>query len=774
MSRLEEVYADMMECYERNKHNIDMTAEQERSFLRSTHCHICKDSLDWKSKKNYPVRDHDHMKARMNYRGPAHNSCNLSYWERTKKVPVLFHNLAYDLNNFLVDLLKMSDNPDKIQIIPNNLEKFKAVFNEHFIFMDSIQFLPASLADLVDNLKKQDVRHFKRLRAYFPDNHEILMEKGVFPYDYVKDFDVFSETSLPSQDDFYNKLNEEGVSDKDYARAQRTWDAVGCSTFLDYMETYVLTDALLLCDVFENFRSLCQTNYGLDPCHYLSLPGFGFDAMLKMTRVELELFTDMDMYLFVEQSLRGGITTTNHRYAKANNPYLMDYDDSRDTTYIQYLDVNNLYGSGLQGLLPYKNFKWLTRGQIDARDFMKINADGDRWFALEVDLEYPPELHDKHNDFPLAVEKKCVPTDDLSSYNKLFLQRLGEKHTSVEKLVPDLKDKYNYVCSLKNLQFYVNHGLKLKKIHKVLTGNQATWMKPFIEFNTRMRAAATSKFEKDFFKLMNNSCYGKLIEDIRKRRRVTAITSEIRAKRLVKKPQISDFQILDDDVTLIQAIPKVATLNKPIAAGFQVLESAKLLMAEWWYDKLKPRYGKGIKLIMSDTDSFLYIVKTEDVYKDLIDMKEDMDMSEYPKGACIRTSEGMIPLHDPSNKKIVGKMGDEKPGEIISEVVALKPKMYSVKSQSYWYPSTNPHPISKRAKGIPKVAQKRITHDDYLHILKTSSTSTTSFRSIRSVKHVNKTLEFKKRALSAFDDKKYILNDGLFTLSYGHFRISRN
>ena len=342
MCRLEEIHADMMLCYERNKFKIDMTEEDKKAFKESTHCHICKKGLDWNSVKNYPVKDHDHFLEKKNYRGSAHNSCNLRYWERTKKVPVMFHNLAYDLNNFLLDLLKLADNPDDISIIPQNLEKFKAVYTDHFIFMDTLQFLPASLADLVDNLKSQGTDNFKRLRAYYPDNYELLTEKGVFPYDLVTDFEVFSRTSLPSQDCFYNKLNEEGITDKDYARAQKTWDDLNCSTFLDYMETYVLTDALLLCDVFENFRNLCERYYKLDPCHYLSLPAFGMDAMLKMTGVELELFTDMDMYLFMEQSLRGGITTTNHRHAKANNPYLLDYDESKETSYIQYLDVNNL------------------------------------------------------------------------------------------------------------------------------------------------------------------------------------------------------------------------------------------------------------------------------------------------------------------------------------------------------------------------------------------------------------------------------------------------
>lgn len=424
------------------------------------------------------------------------------------------------------------------------------------------------------------------------------------------------------------------------------------------------------------------------------------------------------------------------------------------------------YGLGLQSPLPISGFKWLSEREIEQLDLTQ-NPDGAKFYILEVDLEYPSYLHDDHNCYPLAVEKRCVMQEELSPFNLLFLEQYQERHSSVEKLIPDLKNKTNYVCSLKNLQFFIIHGLVLKRVHKVLFANQSPWMKPFIEFNTARRTEVTSTFDKDLFKLFNNSCYGKLIEDVRKQRNVAIVKSELRAKRLTSKPQMTNFHIIDPDVTLIQSVKRVLTLEKPLACGFQVLETAKHHMVHWWYDILKGRYGQDIKLILSDTDSFIYIVKTEDAYKDMVDMKDKMDLSCHPD---VTLPDGSR-LFDNTNKKVVGKMSDEKPGQIICEVVALKPKMYSVKTQSYWYPSCELYSEEKRAKGVPKVGKRRLTHDDYLQVLLDASTTTTTFRSIRSVGHVNKTLELKKRALSAYDDKKFILNNGIECLSYGHYRL---
>ena len=184
--------------------------------------------------------------------------------------------------------------------------------------------------------------------------------------------------------------------------------------------------------------------------------------MLKMTGVKLEYITDLDQYTFLEQNLRGGVTTINHRYFKANNPYLGDdYKTELPTSYIHYVDSNNLYGWSMQSKLPTGGFRWLNNTEIADLDVMKIDSEGQKCYVLECDLKYSADIHDLHNDYPLAVESKLINEEDLSPYNKQFLEQHKEKFTPSRKLCPDLRDKLKYVCSLKNLQLYLRQGLVL-------------------------------------------------------------------------------------------------------------------------------------------------------------------------------------------------------------------------------------------------------------------------------------------------------------------------
>ena len=667
---------------------------------------------------------------------------------------------------------------EKIDVIPENLEKFKAVFTDNFIFLDSFAFLPTSLDQLAENLKSSGIESFTRLKKEFPKHYQQLANKGVYFYDYANSFSVFSETSLPPQEAFYSKLREEGISDEDYSRALNVYKTTGCQNLLHYMQLYVKTDAVILCDVFESFRKLCMEYYGLDCCHYMSLPGFSWDAMLKMTGVQLEYMTDLSMYTFIEDNLRGGVTTTNHRHFKANNQYLDDFSSEEPSSFIHYVDSNNLYGASMSQKMPTGNFRWLDKSDIDQMDVSKIDADGSTCYIIEVDLEYQQSLHDYHNDYPLAVESKMITEEQLSPFNKTFLKNNKEKFKSTRKLCPDLHDKYNYVCSLKNLQLFLQHGLKLKKIHRVLAADQSNFLKPYIDFNSEKRQKATSKFEQDFFKLANNSIYGKFIESLRNRTNVDIVKDEKTAKRLTSKPQFLGFHILDDQITIVQSIKRTLTLNKPIACGFIVLENAKYIMGDFWYGVMKPRYGDKIKLLLSDTDSFIYAVYTADGYKDLYDLRNYMDLAEYRKDTCIGK------FHDPTNKKVPGKFSDEKPTEIISEVIALKPKMYSVLTKKLVCKKStdrnhSDHSCTKKcfnghavtAKGITKTAQKSISHEDYRDVLVSKTTTMSTARTIRSFNHKLYSIVIQKRGLSAYDDKKYILVDGVNTLSYGHYRI---
>ena len=228
-------------------------------------------------------------------------------------------------------------------------------------------------------------------------------------------------------------MTGDGITDEDYAHAQEVWDAFGCRTLGDYYDLYVATDSLLLADVFENFRKVCQEKYGLDPARYYSAPGLRWDALLKKTGVELELLTDMDMHLFIERGMRGGILMASKRYVKANNPRVEGYEPPQPTNVITYLDANNHYGWAISLLLPKKGFPW-KRVMPTAEQIMKMKWNSKKGWILEVDLEYHEELHYAHNDYPLGGEKKEVKRDQMSEYQRRLMVDLDLTMPNTEKL----------------------------------------------------------------------------------------------------------------------------------------------------------------------------------------------------------------------------------------------------------------------------------------------------------------------------------------------------
>lgn len=202
--------------------------------------------------------------------------------------------------------------------------------------------------------------------------------------------------------------------------------------------------------MFENFREICLERYGLDPANYYTSPGLSWDALLKKTGVELELLTDIDKHLFVEKGLRGGVSVASKRYAKANNPYVPGYDPRKPKTYLMYLDENNLYGWAMSKPLPKRGFKW-KHALPTEEEIMAKKEDADVGWILEVDLEYPAELHKEHNAYPLAPEKKAVGKEAMSPYQKRLIDDLGSRPLKIKMLLLTVEDKENYVVHYTNL-----------------------------------------------------------------------------------------------------------------------------------------------------------------------------------------------------------------------------------------------------------------------------------------------------------------------------------
>ena len=244
-----------------------------------------------------------------------------------------------------------------------------------------------------------------------------MLIKGVYPYEYMDSWERFNETSLPIKKDFYSNLNIEDIDDIDYRHGNNVFKSFKLENLGDYHDLYVKSDTLLLADVFENFRDMYIKVYELDPAHFVSLPGLAWQACLRKTNIELELLTDYDMLLMVEDGIRGGICHSIHKYAKPNNKYMKNYNKYEEPSYIQYLDANNLYGWVMSKKLPVNGFKWLDSDKINEinEDFIKnYDENNDKGYIFEVDVKYPNRLHELHSDLPFLSERmeinKCKKT----------------------------------------------------------------------------------------------------------------------------------------------------------------------------------------------------------------------------------------------------------------------------------------------------------------------------------------------------------------------------
>ena len=412
--------------------------------------------------------------------------------------------------------MKFVDNPSDIRVIPNTTEKYTAIYTKEFCFIDTAQHLVGSLAELVKDLKDKGTQHFTNLIDEFPDEkiRENLFKKGLYCYDYVDSFEKFEEP-IPSRSHFKNTLTNTTPSEEEYEDLLETCRLLNITTIGQLHDHYVKLDVVQLADVLSAYRSMAMSEYKLDPLHYGTAPAFSYDAMLRMTRAKPELLQKPDMYLFMERGIRGGMSVISHRHATANNEFLSDYDDTKSQTSIFYTDCSNLYGYAMSQPLPYSKFMWLTNEELQNIDVLSYNADGDDGMILEVDLHYPQHLHDKQKDYPLAPEQLTVEKKMLSPHAKDFLTLNNLSFAKQDRLAPNLYDKENYIVHIKNLQLYLSLGLVLTKVHRGIKFHQRAWLKPYIDLNTEKRRQATSKQEQNFFKLLVNAIFGKMMENTR-------------------------------------------------------------------------------------------------------------------------------------------------------------------------------------------------------------------------------------------------------------------
>ena len=462
--------------------------------------------------------------------------------------------------------------------------------------------------------------------------------------------------------------------------------------------------------------------------------------------VNLELLTDNDMLMMFEDGIRGGMCQAVQRYYKANNKYMNNYDKHKILSFLLYLDANNLYGWTMSQKLPLVNFKWIKKD-----DILKFNEDfinnyeenSDKGYLLEVDIEYPKNLHTLHSDLPVLPERMRI--------NKCT------------KLVCTVQDKENDVVHIRTLKQTLNHGLILKKVHGVIEFRQEAWLKPYIDMNTELRKEAKNKFEKYFFKLMNNSMFRKAMENVRNRRDIKLVTSNKQRNKFSSEHNYHSTKYISKVLLVMEMKKTEAKMNKPIYLGEAVLDISKTLMYEFWYDYLKPKYGDKVKLCYLDTDNFVIYIETEDFYKDIAsDMDKWFDTSNYDK-----RDERPLPIG--KNKKVIGMFKDELGGKIIIEFCALRAKAYSYRLDD--------DAENKKAKVTKKCIVKReLTFKNYVDCLFNGEVIKRSQQIFRSNHHRIYTEEVNKIALSSNDDKRIQTFDKVTTYPYGTnvFKICEN
>ena len=608
------------------------------------------------------------------------------------------------------------------------------------------------------NTDIKDLRSiFKNTSDYFTDDEQfkLMIRKGVYPYDYINSYDklTYYSSYLPDINEFYSKLNKSSCSKEDYEHAQNVYKTFQCKQFLDYHNIYLKSDVLLLSDIWDNFRNINYKNYELDTAYYYTTPSLGQSAMLKETKINLELITDIDIYNMFEKcgAIRGGVSQISHRHAKANNKYMTNYDETKEDSYIFYGDANNLYAYGMLQHLPTGNFKW-NEDEWTTEKILNLDDRADTGYLFDVNISYPVELHDKFNQYPPLPINMSIKKEYLNEW-----QQKDYHESKIKKLCCTLLPKNNYVVNYRYLKTALSLGCKLEKVNRVLQYSQSNFMKSYIMKNTELRTKAKNDFEKDYYKLMNNSVFGKTMENVRNRINFRLITTEKEAFN-VKGTNLKRFTIFDENLVGLHMQRLEIKLCKPIYLGQNILDDAKDLMYKFHYNFMLEKVEReDIDLLFTDTDSLCYHIRKTDIFEIIKKNKDLFDLSEYPEDD---------PLYDPKNKKVIGKFKNESIKQI-NEFVGLRAKLYS-------FTVDGEKKCKNRCKGIKRsVVKNEINTSDYVNTLYTHEPKYIEQNGIRSYGHELYSETQHKIALSARDNKVFISNNNINTYSIGHYRITK-
>ena len=543
-----------------------MKQEDEEDFKNNKICRFCEKNIE-----SDKVRDHCHLTGK--YRGPSHNVCNINV-EQTDSIfiPFAFHNFSnYDCHIFFKRLNDLKKDKVKFKIIPKTNEEYISVTYGCIRFIDSHRFLSESLGKFVKSLDEDD---FKFLKKEFPGKWQYLNKKLAYPYEYFNSIDDYKKpVDNLKKEDFFSKLKNAYSDDEEIERTKEILKLFNIKNGEELTKLYRKSDVILLADVFEKFVKVSTKEYGINPLYCISLPGYTYQCALKNTDIKLQTLQDKDLILLIENNIRGGISSVMGDV----------HVKSDEKNKIIYADATKLYGHSMSQLLPYdeiemwhgqpdKYWKWLDK-------ILNTPDDSELGYFLEVDLKYPDDIKQKTKYFPFCPENKQI---NPNKYNEYMKSIKPEKYTKSKKLICDWTDKKKYLIHYRMLKFYVRHGMIVEKIHEIILFKQIKWLEYYISFNTQKRNKAKNELEKDFFKLLNNAAFGKILENVRNRLGLE-LNKKGDIKKIIKQQSKLTFNGIQKSYENYDSYTfkkNEVVMDKAIYVGFAILELSKLHMYE--------------------------------------------------------------------------------------------------------------------------------------------------------------------------------------------------
>ena len=674
---------------------------------------------------NKKVIHHNHSKKENNIIDYICNNCNLKI-KNSKELIVLFHNAkGYD-NSYMLDIFSKIPNI-QISCLGQNTEKFKMLKflipeKDYSIkIIDSLAFLQSNLNDLSkdldDNLKIITKNHFQ-------DKFGMVNKKlDHFPYNYVNKNNLEIE-ELPDKKHFYNMLKLKDITDKEYKLVKKFYENMKFKNLRKYLECYLISDITLLADVFNNFRKIIFDNLGLDPVKYISAPSLTKDCALKYSKAKIENIKDVSIFQFVRKSVMGGLSNSISPYLKIDN----------ENESIVYNDISSQYPYELSKKLPVSNYKF-----VENFDENKYGQDKDYNCILLCDVKTTDLIKNDclYNQCPMLVSKCKITDKNLSEYQLKQIKNKRDNENSnyksqSEKLITNLGNDSNTYLNFEMYQMFKQAGYDIE-IKKILEFKHEAIFENYIKFlysKKKEYALQKKKSMELCFKIMMNSFYGSTLTDKTKFKDIKICTTKSQALKLTKKPNFNSFNIINENLVIIEMSKNKCIFDSPILIGSQILFNSKCNLYNYMYNIIPELFGKeNIIYSLRDTDSIVYKIKNCSYEKYLETLKNNKNLFD----------------------KELGLMENEL-DENIKEIISLRSKCYSILTVN------NNH--SSKAKSISKnYCKKNHTHKYFKKVLNNNINNKAEFYRISLKNGKLQTVLQLKDDINNFNDKRHMINN---------------